>query len=57
MRSFDRGLLRVTVAASLVQREPKYAADDANCCPSQIRERTIHWSGRRFVITLRIRRA
>jgi len=41
----------------LVEREPKYARTDPNCCPSQIRERRIHWTGSRFKTTIRIRRA
>ena len=41
----------------LVEREPKYAREDANCCPSQVRERRIHWGGRRFTTRVRLRRA
>jgi hypothetical protein len=40
----------------LVEREPKYAREDANCCPSHVRERRIHWSDRRFETSVRLRR-
>ncbi len=46
-----------TAGRDLVEREPKYARTDPNCCPSQIRERRIHWTGTRFKTTIRIRRA
>lgn len=41
----------------LVSRSPKYAPTDANCCPSRISERRIHWTGSRFKTTVRIRKA
>jgi hypothetical protein len=46
-----------TAGRDLIEREPKYARTDPNCCPSQIRERLIHWTGKRFATTVRIRRA
>ncbi len=46
-----------TSGRDLVEREPKYAPNDPNCCPSQIRERRIHWTGTRFKTTVRIRGA
>jgi hypothetical protein len=46
-----------TAGRDLIEREPKYASTDPNCCPSQFRERRIHWTGRRFATTVRIRRA
>ena len=41
----------------VVEREPKYARNDANCCPSLVRERRIHWTGSRFATSVRLRRA
>jgi hypothetical protein len=41
----------------VVEREPKYATGDPNCCPSQIRERRIHWTGSRFKSSVRVRPA
>ncbi len=46
-----------TAGRDLIEREPKYARTDPNCCPSQIRERRIHWTGTRFKTTIRIRKA
>jgi hypothetical protein len=46
-----------TAGRDLIEREPKYARSDPNCCPSQIRERRVHWTGKRFATTVRIRRA
>lgn len=46
-----------TAGRDLIEREPKYARDDPNCCPSRIRERRIHWTGKRFATTVRIRKA
>jgi len=46
-----------TAGRDLIEREPKYARSDANCCPSRIRERRIHWTGTRFRTTVRLRRA
>ena len=45
------------VGRDLVARSPKYAPTDANCCPSRISERRIHWTGTRFKTTVRIRKA
>ncbi|MEY2514165.1 MAG: hypothetical protein QOJ89_1523 [bacterium] len=44
-----------TAGRDLLERDPRYAAGDANCCPSRIRERRIHWSQTRFRTTVRIR--
>jgi len=41
----------------LVLREPKYSSNDANCCPSRFRDRTLRWTGTRIKATVRIRRA
>jgi len=41
----------------LVLREPKYSSNDANCCPSRYRDRTLRWTGTRIKATTRIRRA
>jgi len=41
----------------LVLREPKYSSNDANCCPSRYRDRTLRWTGSRIKATVRIRRA
>ena len=46
-----------TAGRDLIEREPKYARSDANCCPSRIRERRIRWTGTRFSTTVRVRRA
>jgi len=42
---------------ALVLREPKYAASDANCCPSRIRSRRLRWTGSHFKSTVRTRHA
>ena len=41
----------------LVLREPKYSSNDANCCPSSYRDRTLRWTGTRIKATVRTRRA
>jgi len=41
----------------LVTTEPKYAATDANCCPSQLRIGTLRWTGTAFRRTFRIESA
>lgn len=41
----------------LILREPKYSSNDANCCPSHFRDRTLRWTGSRIKATVRIRRA
>jgi hypothetical protein len=41
----------------LILREPKYSPNDANCCPSHYRDRTLRWTGTRFKVTTKIRRA
>ena len=46
-----------TAGRDLVEREPKYARTDANCCPSRVRERRIHWTGTGFATRVRIRAA
>lgn len=56
-RLHDAVLTLRTAGRDLVEREPRYAPTDANCCPSQVRERRIHWNGRRFATTVRIRKA
>jgi hypothetical protein len=38
----------------LVTTEPRYAASDANCCPSRLRIGTLRWTGTSFKRTLRI---
>jgi hypothetical protein len=38
----------------LVTTEPQYAATDPNCCPSQLRIGTLHWTGTAFQRTLRV---
>ena len=38
----------------LVTTEPKYAPSDANCCPSQVRIGTLHWTGAAFTRTFRV---
>jgi len=53
----DAVLALRTSGRDLVEREPKYARTDPNCCLSQIRERRIHWTGSRFKTTVRVRRA
>jgi hypothetical protein len=37
-----------------VTTEPKYASSDPNCCPSQLRIGTLHWTGTAFARTFRI---
>ncbi len=46
-----------TAGRDVVEREPSYSRTDANCCPSRIRERRIHWTGKRFKTTVRLRKA
>lgn len=46
-----------TAGRDLLERSPKYARTDPNCCPSRITERRIHWTGTRFATSVRIRKA
>jgi hypothetical protein len=39
----------ITKKHRLVQKDPVYAADDPNCCPSAIRIRVFEWDGTRLV--------
>jgi hypothetical protein len=53
---FDEAVFEVRGAGrDVIQEAPRYAPDDANCCPSKIRERRIRWTGTRFVTHVRIR--
>jgi len=36
----------------LVERNPIYAADDPNCCPSAVRVRVFRWNGRGMALVL-----
>ena len=42
------------VGTRLRTTEPKYAASDANCCPSRLRIGTLRWTGTAFKRTLRV---
>ena len=57
-KRFGAPIFRIRrLGRKLVLREPKYSSDDANCCPSRFRDRTLRWTGSRIKATVRIRRA
>jgi|SRR5438067_2151458 len=43
--------------ARLITTEPRYAHNDANCCPSRLRIGTLRWTGSSFKRTFRIVKA
>jgi hypothetical protein len=42
--------LRVNDMGDVVEKLPRYAPDDAYCCPSAFSYRVTHWTGSRFVV-------
>ena len=42
--------LRVNQQGDIVERRPRYDADDPLCCPSSFTRRLTHWDGKQFVV-------